>query len=42
MDIPTSQYPNTPEGLKSQLYVRIHRIPTEHPYSTELELKKLH
>jgi hypothetical protein len=42
MGIPTSQNPDTPEGLESQLSVRICRIPAELPHSTELELKKLH
>jgi hypothetical protein len=32
----TSQNPDTPEGLKSRLSVRIHRIPEELPHSTEL------
>jgi hypothetical protein len=39
--IPTSQNPNTPEGLESQLSVRIHKIPVELPHSTELEPGKL-
>jgi hypothetical protein len=38
----TSWNPDTPEGLKSWLLVRIHRIPVKHPHSTELELRKLH
>jgi hypothetical protein len=38
---PTSQNPDTPEGLESQLSVRIHKIPVELPHSTELELGKL-
>jgi hypothetical protein len=42
MGIPTSQDPDTPEGLKSQLSVEIHRIPAELPHSTELELRKLY
>jgi hypothetical protein len=37
----TSQNPDTPEGLKSRLSVRIHRIPEELPHSTELELRNL-
>jgi hypothetical protein len=37
----TSRYPDTPEGLESRLFVKIHRIPTELPHSTELELRKL-
>jgi hypothetical protein len=40
--IPASQDPNTPEGLESQLSVRICRILAELPHSTELELRKLH
>jgi hypothetical protein len=40
--IPTSQNPDTPEGLESQLSVRIHKILAELPHSTELELGKLH
>jgi hypothetical protein len=39
--IPTSQSSDTPEGLESQLSVRIRRIPAELPHSTELELGKL-
>jgi hypothetical protein len=39
--IPTSQNPNTLEGLKSQLSVRIHRISAELLHSTELKLRKL-
>jgi hypothetical protein len=42
MGIPTSRNPDTPEGLESQLSVRIHRISAELPHSTELELKKHH
>jgi hypothetical protein len=42
MGIPTSQDPDTPEGLKSQLSVKIHRIPAELPHSIELELRKLY
>jgi hypothetical protein len=41
MGIPTSQNPNTPEGLESRLSVTIHRILVELPHSTEPELKKL-
>jgi hypothetical protein len=37
----TSLNPDTPEGLEGRLSVRIHRILTELPHSTELELKKL-
>jgi hypothetical protein len=33
--IPTSRNPNTLEGLKSRLSVRIHRISAELPYSTD-------
>jgi hypothetical protein len=36
--IPTSRDPNTPEGLESQLSVRIRRILVDLPHSTELEL----
>jgi hypothetical protein len=39
--IPTSQNPDTPEGLETRLSVRIHRIPSELPHSTEPELGKL-
>jgi hypothetical protein len=39
--IPTSWNLDTPEGLESRLSIRIHRIPTELPHSTELELGKL-
>jgi hypothetical protein len=39
--IPTSQNPDTPEGLESQLSVRIHRIPSEFLHLTELEFGKL-
>jgi hypothetical protein len=42
MSIPTSRNPDTPEGLKSWLYVGIRRILGELPHSTELELRKLH
>jgi hypothetical protein len=38
---PTSRNLDTPERLKSQLFVRIRRIPTELPHSTKLELRKL-
>jgi hypothetical protein len=41
MGIPTSQNPNTPEGLESQLSIRIHRILAELLHLTELELRKL-
>jgi hypothetical protein len=37
----TSWNPDTPEGLESRLFVRIHRILVELPHSTELELEKL-
>jgi hypothetical protein len=40
--IPTSQNPDTPEGLESQLSVGICRILVVLPHSTEPELKKLH
>jgi hypothetical protein len=39
--IPTSQNPDTPEGLESRLSVRIHRIPAELPHLIEPELRKL-
>jgi hypothetical protein len=39
--IPTSQNPDTPEGLENRLSVRIHRIPIELLHLTELELRKL-
>ncbi len=42
MGIPTTWNPDTPEGLETRLSIRIHRIPTELPHSTELELGKLH
>jgi hypothetical protein len=42
MGILTSRDPNTPDRLESRLSTRIHRIPTELPHSTELELGKLH
>jgi hypothetical protein len=38
----TNRNPDTPEGLESQLLVRIHIIQVELPHSTELELRKLH
>jgi hypothetical protein len=41
MGISTSRDPDTPEGLESWLSVGIHRILTELPHSTELELEKL-
>jgi hypothetical protein len=41
MGIPTSQKLDTPEELKNQLSVRIHRILAELPHLTELELRKL-
>jgi hypothetical protein len=40
--IPTSHDLDTPEGLKSQLSIKIHRILAELPHSTEPELRKLH
>jgi hypothetical protein len=42
MGILTSRNPDTPEGLKSQLSIRIHRISAELPHSIELDLRKLH
>jgi hypothetical protein len=39
MGIPTSQNPDTPEGLEQRLSVRIHRIPAELPHSSKLELR---
>jgi hypothetical protein len=39
--IPTSRDPDTPEELKNQLFVRIHKVPAELPHSTQLELEKL-
>jgi hypothetical protein len=39
--IPTSRDPDTPEGLESQLSVKIHRILAELPHSTEPELRNL-
>jgi hypothetical protein len=42
MGIPTSQNPDTPERLKSQLSIEIRRILTELLHSTELELRKLY
>jgi hypothetical protein len=41
MGLPTSHYPNTPEGLESRLFVGIHRILAELLHSIELELGKL-
>jgi hypothetical protein len=38
MGIPTSQNPDTQEGLESRLSIRIHRIPAKLPHSTVLEL----
>jgi hypothetical protein len=38
---PTSQNPNTLEGLQSQLSIGIHRIPVQLLHPTELELGKL-
>jgi hypothetical protein len=38
----TSRDPDTPEGPKSCLSIRICRISAELPHSTELELRKLH
>jgi hypothetical protein len=40
--IMTSQYHDTPEGLKSQLSIRICRITAKLSHSIELELKELH
>jgi hypothetical protein len=34
--------PQTPKGLESQLFVRIHIIPVVLSHSTEPELRKLH
>jgi hypothetical protein len=42
VSIPTSQNPDTPEGLESRFSIGIRRILTELPHSTELEIKKLH
>jgi hypothetical protein len=42
MGIARSQNPDTPEGLESWLFVRIHRVLAELPHSTELELGKLY
>jgi hypothetical protein len=39
--IPTSWDPDTPEGLESQLSIRICRILAELLHSTELKLGKL-
>jgi hypothetical protein len=41
MGIPTNRNPDTPEGLKSQLSVRIRRILAKLPHSIEPELGKL-
>jgi hypothetical protein len=41
MGIPTSQNPDTLEGLESRLSVRIRRIPVELPHSTKQELGNL-
>jgi hypothetical protein len=41
LSIPTSQNPDTPEGLECQLSIRIRIIPEELPHSTRLELGKL-
>jgi hypothetical protein len=38
--IPTSQNPDTPEGLEGRLSVKIHIIPIELPYSNKLKLRK--
>jgi hypothetical protein len=40
--IPTSQDPDTLEGLESRPSIRIYRIQIELPHSTKLELRKLH
>jgi hypothetical protein len=40
--IPTSQDPDTLEGLESRLSVEIRRISAELPHSIELELRKLY
>jgi hypothetical protein len=42
MGTPTSQDPDTPEGLESRFSVRICSIPAELPHSMELEVRKLH
>jgi hypothetical protein len=42
MGIQTSRDPDTPKGLESQLSIRIRRILTEVPHSTEVELRKLY
>jgi hypothetical protein len=39
MGIPTSQNPDTPEGLEQRLSVGIHRIPVELLHSSKLELR---
>jgi hypothetical protein len=41
MGIPSSQNLDTPDGLESRFSIKIHRILTELPHSTELELGKL-
>jgi hypothetical protein len=41
MGIPTSQNPDTLEGLENWLSVGIHTILAELPHSTEPELRKL-
>jgi hypothetical protein len=42
MGIPTSRDSDTPEGLETQLCVKIHRIPAELLHKTRLELEKLY
>jgi hypothetical protein len=42
MDTPTTQNPDTREGLESWLSIKIHRIPVEILHLTEPECKKLH
>jgi hypothetical protein len=37
MGIPTSQNPDTPEGVEQRLSIRIHRISAELPHSSKLE-----
>jgi hypothetical protein len=37
--IPTRQNPDTPEGLKQRLSIRIYRIPAELPHLSKLELR---
>jgi hypothetical protein len=41
MGILTSWDPDAPEGLESRFSVGIHRIPTQLPHLTELELGEL-